>query len=112
MGAVTAPPIGIDKLRVYPGSLVLPMRALCDASRRAGRRVGFVPTMGALHEGHLSLVRAVRAEADFAVVSVFVCPFAPLTAGSIFAAYRRARCKSRPGLTTSVIAVRMTFRRS
>lgn len=41
---------------------------------RAGARVGFVPTMGCLHEGHLSLVRASRRENDVTVVSVYVNP--------------------------------------
>jgi pantoate--beta-alanine ligase len=50
------------------------LRDACDEARARGSKVAFVATMGALHEGHLALVRMARARADFVVVSIFVNP--------------------------------------
>src|ERR1700761_7012374 len=55
-------------------STVKEMRAACRALRREGRSLGLVPTMGALHTGHIALVRAARAQCDTVAASIFVNP--------------------------------------
>jgi pantoate--beta-alanine ligase len=50
------------------------LRAVLAEQRREGRSIGLVPTMGYLHGGHVSLLRAARAECDFVVMSLFVNP--------------------------------------
>jgi pantoate--beta-alanine ligase len=63
------PPVAAPALRTKAD-----LRAALAAARREGQTIGLVPTMGYLHEGHLSLIHAARAECDLVVMSLFVNP--------------------------------------
>ncbi len=76
---------------------VAAMQAQADDRRRAGKRLALIPTMGALHDGHLALVEAAKKHGDHLTVSLFVNPtqFAP---GEDFERYPRTLDKDREAL--------------
>ena len=73
------------------------LRESLGEARRQGRRIGLVPTMGNLHDGHLALVAAARERADYVVASIFVNPL-QFGAGEDFASYPRTLDEDRARL--------------
>jgi pantoate--beta-alanine ligase len=73
---------------VIAARTVLQVRAATADARRAGRRIGLVPTMGSLHDGHRALLRRARAESELVVMSLFVNP-AQFDAAADLARYPR-----------------------
>src|SRR4029077_14617123 len=76
------------------------LRRLVAAWRRAGEPIAFVPTMGAVHAGHVSLVARARRDADRVVASIFVNPlqFGP---GEDYRRYPRPRARDRARLAAA-----------
>ena len=81
-----APRVHGDGMRTI--ATIAGLRAELDGRRAIGRTVGFVPTMGHLHDGHASLMRAARADTDVVVASIFVNPL-QFGAGEDLDAYPR-----------------------
>ena len=52
----------------------LRLQSFLIATKKSGRSIGFVPTMGSLHEGHISLVQKSKSENDVTIVSIYINP--------------------------------------
>src|SRR4051812_39759972 len=69
-----ATPDADDMLKIDVVRSVAALRAVVRPQKREGKRIGLVPTMGALHQGHLELVKTARRMSDFVIASIFVNP--------------------------------------
>src|SRR3990170_4269404 len=100
MASSPAPNIPMTDLRLY--ETLPPLRAELGERRRSGQTIALVPTMGNLHQGHLTLIAAARAEYDVVVATIFVNPLQfgpqedlaryPRTFAADVAALRESRC--------------------
>jgi pantoate--beta-alanine ligase len=83
---------------------IKPLRQLVQSWRQAGETVGFVPTMGNLHQGHLSLVQEAKKNTNRVVVSIFVNP-SQFGAGEDFASYPQTKSEDQKKLRDSQVDV-------
>lgn len=83
---------------------IKPLRQLVQSWRQAGETVGFVPTMGNLHQGHLSLVQGAKKNTNRVVVSIFVNP-SQFGAGEDFASYPQTKLEDQKKLRYSQVDV-------
>ena len=81
------------------------MQKMVDTLRRRGKSIGLVPTMGAFHEGHLSLIRKSAKQSDITIVSIFVNPtqFGPPEDFSKYPRAFKSDCKKAQGANADII---------